>query len=199
MSLQSQVVKFHMGYIYNYVYIKLWHAHSIIPDGKVFAVYLKCTPQQCMPSATYFKWSACTSDEVCHWSMLQYTTVELLAHQSFPSAIEVSHKKCLSLNSACPVHYTSSEVQYFKRSTMYFVLKYPLKCSEVCFEVQRSAYFAALGLHCRRTWVSTQNCPEMAKNCCFQPQKFTARIHPVISATWSCCSWSASQESWNHS
>ncbi len=43
-------------------------------------------------------------------------------------------------------------MQYFKRSTMYFVLKYPLKCSEVCFEVQRSAYFAALGLHCRRTW-----------------------------------------------
>ncbi len=34
------------------------------------------------------------------------------------------------------VHYTSSEVQYFKRSTMYFVLKYPSKCSEVCFEVQ---------------------------------------------------------------
>ncbi len=33
---------------------------------------------------------------------------------------------------------------------------YPLKCSEVCFEVQRSAYFAALGLHCRRTWVSMQ-------------------------------------------
>ena len=29
---------------------------------------------------------------------------------------------------------------------------YPLKCSEVCFEVQRSTYFAALGLHCRRTW-----------------------------------------------
>ncbi len=50
--------------------------------------------------------------------------------------------------------YASSEVQYFKRSTMYFVLKYPLKCSEVCFEVQRSTqYFAALGLHCRRTWV----------------------------------------------
>ncbi len=47
---------------------------------------------------------------------------------------------------------TSSEVQYFKRSTMYFVLKYPLKCSEVCFEVQRSAYFSVLGLHCRRTW-----------------------------------------------
>ncbi len=38
---------------------------------------------------------------------------------------------------------------------MYFMLKYPLKCSEVCFEVQRSAYFAALGLHCRRTWVLT--------------------------------------------
>ncbi len=35
---------------------------------------------------------------------------------------------------------------------MYFVLKYPLKYSEVCFEVQRSAYFAVLGLHCRRTW-----------------------------------------------
>ncbi len=33
-------------------------------------------------------------------------------------------------------------------------LQYPLKCSEVCFEVQRSAYFAALGLHCRRTWVA---------------------------------------------
>ncbi len=33
-------------------------------------------------------------------------------------------------------------------------LQYPLKCSEVCFEVQRSAYFAALGLHCRRTWDS---------------------------------------------
>ena len=29
------------------------------------------------------------------------------------------------------------------------------KCSEVCFEVQGSAYFAALGLHCRRTWVKT--------------------------------------------
>ncbi len=84
--------------------------------------------------------------------MLQYTTVELLAPQSFPRAIEVSHTIFLSLNSACPVHYTSSEVQYFKRSTMYFVVKYPLKCSEVCFEVQRSAYFAALGLHCRRTW-----------------------------------------------
>ncbi len=99
--------------------------------------------------------SACTSNEVCHWSMLQYTTVGLLAHQSFPSAIEVPHKKCLSLNSACPVHYTSSEVQYFKRSTMYFVLKYPLKCSEICFEVQRSSYFAVLGLHCRRTWAGT--------------------------------------------
>ncbi len=31
--------------------------------------------------------------------------------------------------------------------SMYFVLKYPLKCSELCFEVQRSAYFAVLGLH----------------------------------------------------
>ncbi len=55
--------------------------------------------EQCMSSA-------CTSNEVCQWSMLQYTPVELPAHQSFPSAIEVSHKKCLSLNSACPVHYT---------------------------------------------------------------------------------------------
>ncbi len=34
--------------------------------------------------------------------------------------------------------------------------KYLLKCSEVCFEVQRSAYFAALGLHCRRTWEDFQ-------------------------------------------
>ncbi len=40
------------------------------------------------------------------------------------------------------------------KSTMDFALKYPLKCSEVVFEVQRSAYFAVLGLHCRRTWDS---------------------------------------------
>ena len=40
-----------------------------------------------------------------------------------------------------------------KDTSMDFALKYPLKCSEVCFEVQRSAYFAILGLHCKRTWV----------------------------------------------
>ncbi len=58
-----------------------------------------------------------------------------------------------SMNSACPVHNTSGKVQYFKRSTMYFMLKYTLKCSEVCFEVQRSAYFAVLGLHCRLLFI----------------------------------------------
>ncbi len=61
-------------------------------------------------------------------------------------------RKLFSVQEAYPC---PSAVQYFKRSTMYFVLKYPLKCSEVCFEVQRSAYFAALGLHCRWTWALT--------------------------------------------
>ncbi len=100
--------------------------------------------------------SACTSKIIMKYAIEVFCSTLLLSclhTKRFASAIKVSHKKCLSLDSACPVHYTSSEVHYFKRSTMYFVLKYPLKCSEVCFEVQRSAYFAVLRLHCRQTWV----------------------------------------------
>ncbi len=62
------------------------------------------------------------------------------------------------LQSVLHVHWTDLQC-------MYFVLKYPLKCSEVCFEVQRSAYFAALGLHCRWTWESVRfwtNCNQIA-------------------------------------
>ncbi len=77
-------------------------------------------------------------------------------------------------------------MQYFKRSTMYFMLKYPLKCSEVCFEVQRSAYFAALGLHCRRTWVviSSGRSPNVP---CHGPRMYLAMwkatLWPVLDTT----------------
>ncbi len=48
----------------------------------------------------------------------------------------------------------SSAVLHMHWDTMYFALKYPLKCSEVCFEVQQSAYFTVLGLHCTSVWAS---------------------------------------------
>ncbi len=58
-----------------------------------------------------------------------------------------------AVSTACALDRPAVHKGYHLR--YHFVLKYPLKCSEVCFEVQRSAYFAALGLHCRRTWVSS--------------------------------------------
>ncbi len=69
-----------------------------------------------------------------------------------PSAVSMQYICSVSaVSTACALDRPAVHEGYHLKSTMYFVLKYPLKCSEVCFEVQRSAYFAALGLHCRRT------------------------------------------------
>ncbi len=97
--------------------------------------------------AVHFKWSAVLQEKyyhtVCELRLAMILFFRVYDILTYISRNYDSHQMALVTRcerSSCTI-------------CMYFVLKYPLKCIEVCFEVQWSAYLAVLGLHCWRTWV----------------------------------------------
>ncbi len=107
----------------------------------ILTIWTSCNPMSvCSITAVYLQ-RICSQYCMCTWQTCSAWGIPFKEYAWACQENLTVHVQYIILQVKCS---TSREVLC--------VLKYPSKYSEVCFEVQRSAYFTVLGLHCRRTW-----------------------------------------------